>query len=360
MRKVCIQVERRFGEQLRQLLGERDLLDRDFPITSVNDDLLIPVCEPVTKDVLVELEQATTSLKIVEKELDPHHRKPHNLASALQNKIPEKYLETLPHALDIIGEIAVVELDEGLQPYENLIGEAIMLVNPRVTTAYAKVGGISGIHRIRPLRLIAGEEKVQTIHTEYGVQLAVDVSQTYFSPRLSTEHDRIAKLVQKDEVIVDMFTGVGPFAIHSAKRKQALVYAIDINEAAIKCLRKSLTLNRLKGKVVPLVGDARTIIPQKLSQKADRIIMNLPHEALSYLDTAAKAMKPIGGIIHFYSITTTENPLEKLQTDVTNQLASLRFSIKEVHTRVVRPSAPYEDMVVFDLHLEGTDAIINT
>jgi tRNA (guanine37-N1)-methyltransferase len=183
---------------------------------------------------------------------------------------------------------------------------------------------------------------------------------TYFSPRLSTEHDRVANLISADEVIMDLFTGIGPFALLCAKRHKVQVYAIDINEQAIRCLEKSLSLNRLQGKVVPIVGNARQIIAEQLQHKADRIIMNLPHDAFAYLDVAVTALKHTGGFIHYYGITTAEKPLESLCATVITQLKEMGVKVQVVNTRIVRPAAPHEDMVVLDLHVESTDTITAT
>lgn len=351
MRKVCIQVEQRLGERLRQLLVEKELLDLEFPITKKDDLLFFPLRYEIPKSQLSKFSHISTELKIVEKELEPFNRKPPDLATALKGKLPDPLIESIPHSLDIIGEIAIVELDKTMTPYESMIGKAIMKVNSRVTTVYVKEGGITGKCRIRPLRLIAGKAQSKTIHTEYGVRLAIDVTQTYFSPRLGTEHDRVTGLIQPNEVIVDMFTGVGPFALLAANRQPVTVYAIDINKHAIKCLKKSLTLNRLTGKVIPLVGDVRNIVQERLVGVADRVIMNLPHEAFSFLDVAAKATKQHGGTIHFYGITSQTKSLEKISTEVSAQLRKQGYKTTIQRTRIVRPSAPHENQIVLDLQV---------
>jgi len=46
----------------------------------------------------------------------------------------------LPHSLDLIGEIAIVELHNKVVPYEGEIGKAIMVVNSRVSTVYRGYG----------------------------------------------------------------------------------------------------------------------------------------------------------------------------------------------------------------------------
>lgn len=351
MKKVCIKVDQHLGEQLRLLLVEKELLDPAFPITQENRQLFFPIKSPLTQKLRKELEHHPMQLTFVEKELAPIQRKPPDLVVALEGQIPPELLELVPHSLDIIGDIAIVEVNSALKSFEIQIGKAITQVNPRIKTVYAKEGGVEGVYRIRPLRLIAGQAKTTTIHLEYGIRLAVDVTQTYFSPRLATEHDRVTALIQPNEVIVDMFAGIGPFAILAAARHNVKVFAIDINNQAIQCLQKSLKLNRLIGQVIPILGDARTIIQKQLKGQADRVIMNLPNEAFEYLDAASTAIKPQGGIIHFYGITTESIDLEELGSQIRKKLADYDWKVKIVNAKIVRPSAPHEFQSVFDLEV---------
>jgi tRNA (guanine37-N1)-methyltransferase len=351
MKKVCVKVDQRLGEQLRVLLIKQGLLDPDFPITKKGTQLYLPLRSRLSPRELKTLEQKTSQLQQVEVDLEPLAKKPGDLSAVLQDTLPDDLHQWLPHSLDIVGEIAIVELNDLLTPYEAQIGHAIMVVNSRVTTVYAKEGGVEGIRRLRPLRLIAGKNQSNTIHTEYGVKLAIDITHAYFSPRLGTEHDRVTRLIHPNEVIVDMFTGVGPFALLAAKRHKVQVFAIDVNPQAIQCLKQSLSLNRLAGEVVPLVGDTRTIIRNQLAGKADRIIMNLPNDAITYLDAASKALNPKGGVIHFYGVTTKSVSLQDLERNVLEQLTEQGWKVQVLNSRVVRPAAPHENQIVLDLHL---------
>ena len=103
MKKLCVRVERRFGERLRELLAEQELLDRAFPITRENDSLLFPLIGSIDRKQLTKFEQETSKLILVEKELEPVERKPADLVEALRGNIPDRYLEMLPHSFDIIG-----------------------------------------------------------------------------------------------------------------------------------------------------------------------------------------------------------------------------------------------------------------
>ena len=131
-----------------------------------------------------------------------------NLTQVLENKLPPHLLASLPQALDVIGDMAVLEIPTELAPYEKLIGEAILQTHRNIKTVLAKAGAISGIYRVRELAFLAGEEKTRTVHREFGCQYHVDVAKAYFSPRLSHEHERVASLVTSGEVVVGLFAGV--------------------------------------------------------------------------------------------------------------------------------------------------------
>lgn len=70
------------------------------------------------------------------------------------------------------------------------------------------------------------------------------------------------QLFKPEEVIADVFAGVGPFAIPAA-RKGCAVFANDLNPNSAKYLSKNVTDNRVSGNtlckdVSDLVGRSRT------------------------------------------------------------------------------------------------------
>ena len=157
MKKTCIQVEQRLGEQLRLILVEHGHLDTDYPITKDRTYLYLPLRRKLSSSELAKFAKEIPKFTQVEKDLKPVLKKPADLSAALQEILPEDLHQFLPHSLDIIGEIAIVELHNEVVSYEEEIGKAIMVVNSRVSTVYAKEGGVEGVCRVRPLRLIAGK-----------------------------------------------------------------------------------------------------------------------------------------------------------------------------------------------------------
>jgi tRNA (guanine37-N1)-methyltransferase len=77
--------------------------------------------------------------------------------------------------------------------------------------------------------------------------------------------------------------------------------------------------------------------------------MNLPEKALEFVDIACKALKPTGGVIHFYSFTNASDSLENLKQNfaVTVERAG-REVVEILYARSVRETAPHEFQVVLD------------
>jgi tRNA (guanine37-N1)-methyltransferase len=164
---------------------------------------------------------------------------------------------------------------------------------------------------------------------------------------------RIARLVENGEVVVNMFSGVGCFSIITAKHSSAQkVYSIDVNRSAIQHLKENVRLNRVYGKVIPLLGDAKEVVKTKLCHVADRVLMPLPEKALEYLPYALLALKKTGGWIHFYYFEhakKNENPVEKVKTKVAEKLENLGVVFEIPYGRVVRTTGPNWYQTVLDI-----------
>jgi tRNA (guanine37-N1)-methyltransferase len=209
------------------------------------------------------------------------------------------------------------------------------------------------MYRLREFEIIAGVEKMETVHKEYGCAYHVDLAKAYFSPRLSHEHDRVASLVQEGETIIDMFAGVGPFSVLIAKRHETVhVYAIDVNPDAVHLLKRTIETNRVAGRVTPILGDAKEIIRKRLTGVANRVIMNLPERAMEYVDVACEAVKPEGGAIHYYDFAAAPNPLEAAKVRLIEAVETASRNVQEtLSVRKVRAIAPYTWQVVVDAEI---------
>jgi tRNA (guanine37-N1)-methyltransferase len=267
---------------------------------------------------------------------------------------PEE-LNKVYNSFDVIGDIAIIKLN-ALQNAE-AIANQIMTCQKNIKTVLTPATSITGDFRVRGLKHLAGEIKTVTCHKESGCSFKVDVEKCYFSPRLSFEHSRIAKLVESGETVINMFAGVGCFSILIAKTaSQTRVYSIDVNPAAIQCMKENVRINEVEESVYPMLGDAKDIINSKLQGVADRVLMPLPEIALQYIPCALWALKQTGGWIHYYDFQHApgkENPAEKTKLKVAEKLDCLGVNYVFANSRVMRPTGPNWYQTVVDIKVEA-------
>jgi len=257
-----IRVPARQGEAMRQALIQEGALDASLKVLREGSDLILPITGPRKGAGQYEFEAYPGRDTLARHEL--------------------------------VGGIAI------LQDEDRDGAKKILASRPSLHTAVYARGEVSGEYRTREFTILAGIPTTRTQVTEHGHRFTIDLSGAYFSARLSTERQRILNQVQEGEVILDMFAGVGPFAITLAARA-ALVVAADLNPLAIELMLENLARNRVKN-VLPVLADARRLA-DILPWKFDRIVMNLPLAGTEFLPDAFRLCRP-GSAIHFYSLVS--------------------------------------------------------
>ncbi|MDI3542141.1 MAG: tRNA (guanine37-N1)-methyltransferase [Candidatus Methanomethylophilaceae archaeon] len=329
----CIKVPLKDGENIRRKLKEDGLLDRTRSVVVEGDHLLIPV------------EGNIEGYETLERDLPPLNCRETNYRRMVD--VPGELVGLLPTSYDLIGDLAVIKLEERLLPYAEELAEAIMKANPRLRSV-ALDHGVKGEMRVRDLEILRGENKTATLHTEFGVTMEVDPSLVYFNPRLANERKRVADMVLEGELIADMFAGVGPFPLvicrHARPRR---IYAIDINPEAVRIMERNIRRNKFQEIIVPILGDARE--EMRSLPPLDRIIMNLPQMADEFLDSALSALK-VGGVIHLYRILERD-ALEGFQDSLVSRAASWGFIISLETVRELKTYSPTMSVYSFDVKL---------
>ena len=235
---------------------------------------------------------------------------------------------------ELVGGIAIMQEDDPA-------GAArILAARPSLHTVLVPTSEVEGIFRTRTFAVLAGTDTTRTEVMEHGHRFVVNLAGAYFSARLSTERQRIAGMTGKGELVLDMFAGVGPFAITLAP-KAALVVAVDLNPRAVTLLLENIRKNRAAN-VLPVLADARHL-EEILPWRFDRVVMNLPLAGTEFLPDAFRFIRP-GGTIHFYSLVSREGEhLDRIRelggTDVTE--------------RVVRSYSPVHWHAVYDIVVTG-------
>jgi tRNA (guanine37-N1)-methyltransferase len=275
---------------------------------------------------------------------------PHMLKQVLGSILTPEETAQVYSAFDQIGDIVIIKIPDELMPKKKLIADAILANVKTAKVVFAQVSAVKGNFRVRDLELIAGEDRTITEYKEHGCRFKVDVAKTYFSPRLSTERQRIAEMVGDSETIVNMFAGVGTYSVVIAKtNKTCQVYSIDSNAAASDLDRINAKLNKVQDRITTICGDASVVIKERLAGQADRVIMPLPERAKEFVDSAVLALKE-KGVVHYFAHVKADGKKAGLELGLQDAHAAFaKYDHKVLAVRVVREVGPRIYQIVADV-----------
>ena len=326
----CVKVPLRQLNDTRITLMEKGLMNMEYRIKAEDEFGYIPINEDIE------------GYEIVCMHLEPLKKVAHSFSELLEGELTPDEIENLKTSFDTIGDIVILEIPDELYEKRQIIGEAAHEFTKR-KAIYMKKSAIKGTIRIRDLEFLAGVDDSVTIHKEHGARLKLDVREVYFSPRLATERKRVMESVEDGEKILDMFCGIGPFPIVIARNKDVEISAVDINESAIRYLNENIELNKLKGSIKTYCGDVREV-SKSFNCKFDRIIMNLPGLAYSFLDVAVDLIKD-GGTINYYEFSDSyEQGIKRLE----NACSEVGKTVEITNTRKVKSISPDEWHMAID------------
>ncbi|SJK85920.1 Met-10+ like-protein [Babesia microti strain RI] len=222
-----------------------------------------------------------------------------SLSEALYLLAPNDNFQSI--SFETIGHIAHLNLTENRIPIKHLIGKVIYDKNKHIKTVVNKVGKLNNTFRTMELELIYGNKNYITTLTENGIKFKVDYENIYWNSRLETERFRISQLLKPGDFVMDIFAGLGAFAMYTA-RKGCLTFANDLNPIASQYIYENAQLNKVDHLIHSYNMDAREFINFILSNKSIltyeinaklnkgepvtlHILMNLPEMAPEYLDS---------------------------------------------------------------------------
>lgn len=320
----CVRVDRTDGEATRRRLADLDLLTEEYDVSAAEGSIYIPVSEP---------EAVPPDLTVVN----------HDAPARETQTLPGDVLNWEP-SYERLGDLAIIDEDDPVTAES--IAEALMTSDLPIEGVLNRASKIKGQTRTRDWEVLRGD-RTQTVHREYGSEFALDLESVYFSPRLATERHRVIEQVQNGEQVFDMFAGVGPYAIPMA-RQGAQVVATDVNETAIEYLRENAERNGMEKRISAIAADVREIAPE-YEGWADRIVMNLPHSAGEFLETAV-VLAGDSARIHYYDIQHESAPFEPGEEAI-RAVAEPEYEVHVAIKREVRTYAPHELNVALDVDL---------
>ena len=242
---------------------------------------------------------------------------------------------------DLIGRIAIVKFSKEIKTAgKKKFANKLLKENKSIKTVVEKVGKFRGRLRKQETRFVAGEKTKEALHKENGCVFRLNVDKVYFSPRLSNERKEISEKIKKNDIVLVMFAGVGPFPIVIAKNSPAkMVYSNEINRDANKYAKLNIELNNLKDRVFLLTGDAKRVIEKNKKRRFDVIVMPRPRLKETFLKEAFSLSKKGTRIFYYDFCKEDEIPLvlEKIKLEA----KKARKKIKVLKTKVAGEIAPY-------------------
>ena len=353
---------------VNRVFKKKPIINQKFKILHERKYILFPL---IKDEILIETLKNTIGQDIKHEFLNLKGTKNpkfkhKSIINALKGDIDEEYLDLIPKSYDIVGDIAIIELDdvESLNERESVIlkkkiAKALTLVNKNVNAVYEKKSKIKGSYRLRELHHLYGDKKTTTTHKENNCLFNIDLSQVFFTPRLVFERKRIASSsFQEKEIIVDLFAGVGPFSIQIAKNHDVTIHSFDINPRAFEQLKENIGLNKTIGEIIPHNLNVKTLVAStnelgaSLKNMVDRIIMNLPEKSMDFIDIACFLMKKSGGIIHSYQFCEKPYPIEKAINNLHESITNQKWVVEKIiNSKVVKQFSPKAELVVVDLKI---------
>jgi tRNA (guanine37-N1)-methyltransferase len=322
----CVRAPVSEGETTREALAERDLLDGDREIAVEGGDIFLPVVDAAAV--------REAGYEVVARE-----------TAARDGPTPPAEILGFEPSYERLGDIVI--LDEDDPERARRIADAIVESDVPCEAVVNRASKVAGEYRVREWDVLYGET-TETVHREYGHEFAIDIAEVYFSPRLATERHRVVEQVASGERVVDMFAGVGPFAVPIAARGAA-VLACDVNPAAVTCLRENADRNGVADAVTALEGDVRETTAE-YDDWADRIVMNLPHSADEFLDTAVR-LAGDDCVLHLYDITHEDDPFGPGERAIRAVAEPAGYEVEVLTQREVRSYAPHEVNVCLDVRI---------
>ena len=300
---LAIKVDKKNAQKVKKDLLEKNIINLDYKMNSEKDFVYFPV--------LTEYK----NYEILNKKFEKNKTKPIKLSEIFQKILPKSKIDLSKRSYDLIGDIAIVEFEDGIEKYEKRIAEELLKSNKKIKVVAKKPKKITGKYRIRKIEVLSGEKRTITEYREAGCRFIFDLNKTYFSQRLGKERLRIANLVKSNEKVLVMFSGIAPFGIVIGKMHPfSKIWNIELNKYAAKTAEKCIKFNNLENHVFSIQGDVKKDLPK---EKFDRIIMVLPHENHNYLKEAISVAKK-GAFIHMYTIQNEEN-IDKFSKEIENK-----------------------------------------
>jgi tRNA wybutosine-synthesizing protein 2 len=268
------------------------------------------------------------------------------IRDALRDAAGDGAARALPTGYQRLGHVLVVRWPDALRPQFPFLVEAFRHAFG-VRTILRHRGPIDGELRHPRLEVLL-DGPTETDVLEGGVRWRFDAAQIMFSSGNRTERQRAGLLVRPGESVVDLFAGIGYFALPAAKVGRAgRVFAVDRNPLSVHYLAVNARRNGVEDRMEIRLGDNRGVeIP---GGGADRIFLGYLPSALPWVGPALPLLRPEGGWLHVHLVVDARRAKRAAADAVQRAVAEGGGALRgAAQAREVKPYGPGRTHVVVD------------
>ncbi|MFA4640428.1 tRNA(Phe) (4-demethylwyosine(37)-C(7)) aminocarboxypropyltransferase Taw2 [Pyrococcus kukulkanii] len=262
----------------------------------------------------------------------------------LSKELPPELVSLLPKRWVKIGDVLLLPLRPELEPYKHRIAQVYAEVIG--AKAVLRKGHIRGETRKPDYELLYGNDTV-TVHVENGIKYKLDVAKIMFSPANVKERVRMANIARPDELVVDMFAGIGHLSLPIAVHCKAKVIAIEKDPYTFKFLVENIHLNKVQDRMTAYNMDNRDFPGENI---ADRILMGYVVKTHDFIPKALEIAKD-EAIIHYHN-TVPEKLMPEEPFETFKKIAREHgYDVEKLNELRIKRYAPGVWHVVLDLRV---------
>lgn len=252
----------------------------------------------------------------------------------------------LPSGYHRMGHVLLLRLPEALRPHFEGIARAYA-EEIGVTAVLRQRGPVEGEAR-RPSVEVLLDGPTETEVVEHGIRYRFDARRIMFATGNRTERERAGRLTQPGETVIDLFAGIGYFAVPAAARGRASrVLACEKNPEAVRYLETNARRNGVGASVTILPGDNRAApLPRG---EADRVFLGYLPSSLPWVPLALPLLRPEGGWMHVHLVADVRGGPEGARRTVEEAVRRAGGSVHEARAREVKPYGPGRFHAVVDV-----------
>ena len=238
---------------------------------------------------------------------DPHRRLSRSVQEFLTSVgVPERgHLDDLPKRWEKFSDVALLQRSAFTHTRWDGLGQAGLweaVAEGLSVSRLGRKGEVSGDFRESNAELLLGEDDVVE-RIENGCRFEYPFCSIMWSQGNFSERVRVTTLVERGDVVADLFSGQGYFTIPILVHTEAAhVHAFEWDPRGILALDRNLEINSVSERCTIHVGDSREAGADSIPGGADRVLLGLLPSSHGGYAAALRVLKREGGTLHVHGL----------------------------------------------------------